>query len=153
MFARYFVELQLPFERVRDALTRSPEEWLPGIARRADDTSQVLLTEVGFGARERIDRTVAIRFGQPIAMPTKTILPMHWEDGSAGGLFPSMDADLEVAPIGPSRTQLAISARYRPPLGALGRVIDRAVLHRVAEATLKDFVDGVAAALTAGSAV
>ena len=33
MFARYFVELQLPFERVRDALTRSPEEWLPGIAR------------------------------------------------------------------------------------------------------------------------
>ena len=59
MFARYFVELQLPFERVRDAVTRSPEEWLPGIARRADDASQVLLTEVGFGARERIDRTAA----------------------------------------------------------------------------------------------
>ena len=44
-------------------------------------------------------------------------------------------------------TQVAISARYTPPLGALGRAIDRAVLHRVAEATLKDFMDRLRAAL------
>jgi hypothetical protein len=30
-----------------------------------------------------------------------------------------------------------------PPLGALGRAIDRALLFRVAEATLKDFLDRV----------
>ena len=37
-----------------------------------------------------------------------------------------------------------MSARYVPPFGAVGRAIDRAVLSRVAEATLKDFLDRVA---------
>jgi hypothetical protein len=63
-----------------------------------------------------------------------------------------MDADLEVAPLGDGLTQLAISARYEPPLGALGRAIDRAVLHRVAEATIKDFLDRVAERIRAETA-
>ena len=49
-------------------------------------------------------------------------------------------------------TQLAISARYEPPFGAIGRLVDRAVLHRVAEATLKDFLDRVGMAVTAAAA-
>lgn len=36
-----------------------------------------------------------------------------------------------------------MSARYVPPLGAVGRAMDRAVLFRIAEATLKDFLDRV----------
>jgi hypothetical protein len=36
-----------------------------------------------------------------------------------------------------------MSARYRPPLGAFGQALDRAMLHRVAEATIKDFLDRV----------
>jgi len=67
----------------------------------------------------------------------------------AAGLFPSLEADLEIAPLAQGRTQLAMSARYMPPLGALGRAIDRTVLFRVAEATLKDFLDRLAAALRA----
>jgi hypothetical protein len=51
--------------------------------------------------------------------------------------------------LAPGRTQLAISARYAPPLGPLGRAIDRVILFRVAEATLKDFLDRVGAALFA----
>ena len=75
---------------------------------------------------------------------TKTVIPLRWTATDAPGLFPSLDADLEVAPHGAGSTQLSISARYRPPLGPLGEVIDRAVLHRVAEATVKDFLDRVA---------
>ena len=45
--------------------------------------------------------------------------------------------------LGEDRTQLAISARYRPPLGVVGRTVDRVLLHRVAEATVKDFLDRV----------
>jgi hypothetical protein len=37
--------------------------------------------------------------------------------------------------------------RYVLPLGAVGRTIDRALLSRVAEATLKDFLDRVADAI------
>ena len=63
-------------------------------------------------------------------------------------MFPALDADLEVAPLGTGSTQLSISARYVPPLGKIGRLIDRAVLSRVAEATVKDFLDRVAFAVT-----
>ncbi|HEU4355584.1 MAG TPA: hypothetical protein VFT27_08350, partial [Actinomycetota bacterium] len=74
-------------------------------------------------------------------------LPMTWRATGVDGLFPSLEADVEVASLGPSRTQLSISARYRPPMGALGRALDRALLHRVAEATAKDFLDRVAEAV------
>ena len=39
--------------------------------------------------------------------------------------------------------KLSVSARYRTPMGAVGRMLDRALLHRVAEATVKDFLDRV----------
>ena len=89
----------------------------------------------------------AIEFGQPVRMTGKTVLPLRWTATGATGLFPSLEADLEVAPLAENHTQLAMSARYVPPLGPIGRVIDRAVLFRVAEATLKDFLDRVGEAL------
>ena len=97
----------------------------------------------------RIARKVEIEFSEPVRMPSKTVIPLHWTAAGATGLFPALDADLEIAPLWPARTQLAMSARYVPPLGAIGRAIDRAVLFRVAEATLKDFLDRVAEALLA----
>jgi len=51
--------------------------------------------------------------------------------------------DIEIAALGAMRTQLSMSARYRPPLGMIGRALDKALMHRVAEATVKDFLDRV----------
>jgi hypothetical protein len=73
---------------------------------------------------------------------------MTWEATGPDGLLPTLDGDLEVAPMGPYRSQLSISAMYTPPMGAFGRALDRALLHRVAEATVKDFLDRVAATMT-----
>lgn len=151
VFARYFVELAMEPAKVESALLSDPENWLPGIAGRANRRGDELLADVGFGEDVRVARTVAIEFGAPVHTPTKTVLPLRWTATGAAGLFPALDADLEIAPLSPERTQLAISARYLPPLGALGRAIDRAVLFRIAEATVKDFLDGVAKALTASS--
>ena len=52
-----------------------------------------------------------------------------------------MDADLELASLGDGACQLAMSARYEPPLRGLGKALDQALLHRIAEATVKDFLD------------
>jgi hypothetical protein len=144
MFARYFVEVPFSPEEVERALSRDPRLWLPGLAEGANHRGDLLLAEVGFGETVRINRTVVVELGQAIRSGSKTVFPLRWTASGAVGLFPSLDADLEVAPLRPGRTQLSMSARYVPPFGTVGRVIDRAVLSRVAEATLKDFLDRVA---------
>lgn len=150
MFVRYFLELPVPCQDVEATLLRSPEEWVPGLAGDAQDRGELLLAEVGFGIEgKRLEKRIVIELRPPLQIPSKTILPMSWEATGPRGLFPAFDADIEVAGLGPSRTQLSISARYRPPLGAIGRAIDRTLMHRVAEATVKDFLDRVGEALLA----
>src|SRR6266581_4505970 len=105
--------------------------------------------DVGFGDDVRIARTVAVELGEPMRAGSKAVFPLRWSASGTVGLFPSLDADLEVARLGSDRTQLANSARYVPPLGKLGRAIDRALLSRVAEATVKDFLDRVGDTLNA----
>ncbi len=143
VFARYYVELLADRETVEGVLLRAPGLWLPGLATEANHRGDQLLAEVGIGEDVRIARQVAIDLGTPLRLPTKTVIPMRWSPTGASGLFPALDADLEVAPLGHDRCQLSMSARYVPPLGPVGRAIDRAVLFRVAEATIKDFLDRV----------
>jgi hypothetical protein len=150
MFARYFVEIAMEPDRVVAALREDPQAWLPGLAAEANHRGDDLLAEVGFGERVRMRRLVRIELGEPVRAATKTVLPMSWIATGAAGLFPEMEADLEIAPLAHGRCQLAMSARYVPPLGVMGRALDRAVLFRVAEATLKDFLDRVAERLVDG---
>ena len=143
MFVRYYLELPLPPARVEQALLGSPE-WLSELAGEAQRRGDVLLADVGVGPLgPRLGRRVTVQLGKPVAFPSMTSLPMTWEPLGMDGLFPRLDADIEVGPLGEDRTQLAISARYRPPLGVVGQAIDRVLLHRVAEATVKDFLDRV----------
>jgi hypothetical protein len=113
------------------------------LAEVANHRGDALLAEVGFGEAIRIRRTVLVELGRPLRSGSKVVFPLRWAASGPAGLFPSLDADLEVAPLGDGRTQLAMSARYVPPFKGVGRVIDRAVLSRAAEATLKDFLDRV----------
>lgn len=147
VFARYFIELPIDPGRVERALTQAPDAWLHGLASDANHRGDTLLAEIGFGDRIRVARQVAIELGDPVHTAGKVVLPLRWTPTDAPGLFPALEADLEVAPLPPDRTQLAMSARYVPPLGPLGKAIDRAVLYRVAEATLKDFLDRVGEAV------
>jgi hypothetical protein len=147
MFARYFVELPIPADDVEHALSRDPRRWLPGLAEQANFNGDRLLAEVGVGGTIGLRREVIIELGPMIHATSKSFFPLRWTASGHPGLFPALDADIEVAPMGPDRAQLAMSARYVPPLGAVGRTIDRALLSRVAEATVKDFLDRVADAI------
>ena len=150
MFVRYFLELSSPFEEVEARLLSSPRDWVPGLARDAEDRAATLMTEVGFGPQDGLLRKqIEIHVGEPVRMASRTFVPMAWEATGPRVLFPAFSADVEVAGLGPRRTQLSISARYDPPLGAVGRALDRALLHRVAEATVKDFLDRVGERLAA----
>ena len=147
MFARYFVELPIPADDVEHALSRDPRGWIPGLAEQANFVGDRLLADVGVGGAIGLHRKVIIELGPMVHATSKSFFPLRWTASGHPGLFPALDADIEVAPMGPDRAQLAMSARYVPPLGAVGRTIDRALLSRVAEATVKDFLDRVADAI------
>ncbi|MFB3739835.1 MAG: hypothetical protein ACE14W_12845 [Candidatus Velamenicoccus archaeovorus] len=145
MFLRYYVDLSVPFGAAEALLLDDPGSWVPGIAEGAEARGERLLAEVGFPVTgdRRVAKAVEITLGEPYRLPAKTMLPLTWKATGPEGLFPALEADLELAAMGPERTQLSLSGRYVPPLGLLGRALDRAMLHRVAEATVKDFVDQV----------
>ncbi|HEY8678377.1 MAG TPA: hypothetical protein VIN39_07075 [Candidatus Dormibacteraeota bacterium] len=150
IFIRYYVELAHPMPDLERVLFRAPSSWLPDLAQSADERGQRLLTEVGFRLEgHRIVKKVLIAVGDPVRSSARTWLPISWQATGPSGLFPVLDGDFEIATLGAQRTQLAFSARYRPPLGLIGRAVDRALLSRVAEATVKDFVDRIAERLNA----
>jgi hypothetical protein len=142
----------LPYPRaaLEKALLSAPESLIPSIASFADDRGRHLLAEVGFPVDgHRVSKNVEIEVGMPVASDGKTWIPIAWRATGPSNLFPILDAELEFASLGTQLTQLSLSGRYQPPFGLVGRTIDKALLSRVAEATIKDFVDRLARAIEA----
>ena len=58
-----------------------------------------------------------------------------------------LDADLILAREGEERTRLGLVGSYRPPLGRTGAALDRAVMSRIAAATIRSLLEEIAAAV------
>jgi hypothetical protein len=147
MFVRYFVEIPLPLERIESALGDEPERWIPTLADTAEARAEQLLADLGYGPGDgRVGNHVEVRLGPVLTSSYRTVLPMSWTPTTPGSAFPELEGDLEVAGLGPGRTQMSMSVRYAPPERTGGQ-IETTLLHRVAEATVKDFLDRVEARL------
>jgi hypothetical protein len=109
----------------------------------AYDLGTAGLARVGVPGLSKLVRVQA----RDLAVTQESVgLAIRWEaTGPGGGLFPVLDADIRLVRAGERAAVLAISGVYRPPLGPLGQALDRAILHRVAAATIRDFVAQVAA--------
>ena len=104
--------------------------------------------------RTRIDpgsfipaKEVEIVLGQPMDRSGSVIIPMDWKATGVGALFPVMSADLVLQPLGPGLVEVIFRGSYEPPLKVLGRLLDRALLHRLAEASAKAFLDELCRAI------
>jgi hypothetical protein len=64
--------------------------------------------------------------------------------GPGGRLFPALDADIWLTPAGEHSIRLSLAGVYRPPLAVLGAGLDKAVFHRVADATVRSLLARVA---------
>jgi hypothetical protein len=147
VFLRSHVVVARPVEEVEARMVAGARNWLPEIATQANGNGHRLLTELGFDVgKRRISRRIAVEVGAANVASGLMYLPIRWRAASDAGIFPTLEGDLEVAALG-SRTQLALSATYEPPLGLIGKVADRAVLHRVAEVTVQDFLVRIGARL------
>jgi hypothetical protein len=102
-----------------------------------------------FGSARGLSKLVRVRLLEPIRRGQTLSVPLRWEaTGSAGELFPVLDADLILARHGNDQVLLGMAGTYRPPFGRAGAVLDRAIMHRIATATIRTLLEGLAEAIS-----
>ena len=125
-----------------------------GLLRHAsDDAYRDLgsdLARVGpLGSAPGMSKLVVVRFSDMAVHEDFAVGAMRWEAAGPGGaLFPALDADIKLTRVGDDATVLAVSGVYRPPLGGLGAGLDRVVMRRVAQVTIRTFTHRIGAAIT-----
>jgi hypothetical protein len=104
------------------------------------------LARVGpLGAAPGLSKLVRVQFGELVIRDDSAQLPLRWHaTGPGSGLFPALDADIRLTAMGEDATMLSLAGSYRAPLGNAGAALDRAVLQRVATATIQAFLQRVA---------
>jgi hypothetical protein len=138
------VKLEVSFAIARERLLRlAGSRLLLSTSEDAYDLGTAGLARVGIPGLSKLVRVQA----RDLAPAERSVgLAIRWEaTGPGDGLFPVMDADIRLVRAGERACVLTMSGVYRPPLGALGQALDRAILHRVAAATVRNFLGQVAA--------
>ncbi len=90
---------------------------------------------------------VQVTLGPSRQRGSSIVVPIEWEAVGSAALFPVLSGDLEISPLGLDQSRIALSASYVPPLGELGRRLDRAIMHRAAASTVRSFLHRLAASL------
>lgn len=132
-----------PFHRIREVLVdrevasltaprRLSMDWL----HEGESTLEVemagvhLVKEVLFRVSDYVDVPGHLPMGR---------LQLSWEPTDTTDLYPVVHADLEIEPIDPQRTMISLLASYVPPLGRIGKIVDRVAMHSVAQVALSRF--------------
>lgn len=133
-------------------LAEDPEGLLQSATEASITHSDEVVARLELGvAGFEVGRDVIVHLGSfdPVEQ-LRGVLPVRWEAAEGHVLFPTVDATLEVAAMSlhPPMVQVTLAGHYRPPMGLVGRAIDRLV-HRAAEAVVHGFVRDVAGRLEA----
>ena len=147
MFTSQELIAEARFDVAQERLARMVADGgLTGVSRDAYEGTLTRLIRVGpFGETPGVSKQVQVRLIGPVRRDGTTTVWLRWEaTGPAGGLFPVLDADLQLRSEGLEKTRLTLNGCYRPPLGRLGSGLDRAVLQRIAAATIRALLRGIA---------
>lgn len=71
----------------------------------------------------------------------KFVIDLEWKAAESENMFPTMMAQLYVFPIKENSTQLDFRGEYEPPMGLVGKAIDIAMGHKIAEGCVRHFVE------------
>ncbi|HET9410813.1 MAG TPA: hypothetical protein VFO75_02910 [Candidatus Dormibacteraeota bacterium] len=141
MYIQHSVHINQPAEECSAALARGPRTWFPRL--NADNASEVGLRVAGVSVRKR----VIVELGEPEKKGEWTDVPITWKATFPERLFPVLVGRLELVPVEKNVTRLTVSGMYQPPLGRLGTLIDDAIMHSVAEATVREVTEAIAVQL------
>jgi hypothetical protein len=119
---------------------------LNGASRAAYQDELSAVIRVGpFGDVAGASKLARVRFLDPVCRGDVMTLVLRWEaTGITSALFPVLDADISLTPAGQQGTRLALAGSYRAPLGGLGAGLDKAILNRVATATIRALLRNIA---------
>ncbi len=144
-------DVDVRFDDAIELLVTAPGSLLQDASNvSAGDDEEVIAALHARIAGVRFSRDVVIEVGTPRHVEAmRTVLPLRWQAESGDALFPTVEAQLEIAALSmyPPRVQLTLDGSYDPPFGAAGDVIDRVLVHRLATNVVEDFVREVAVRL------
>ena len=148
MFVHYFTQVPLAMPDVVNRLdaVRNNLSEMADVAYREGEQLRARVSPW----EEGVAKEVTLEVGVAEIHATGLVYPMTWTASGAGILFPELKADLMLAHVGPDSTRLTVQGTYKPPLGVVGKVADRAVLGRYADATVRNWLDELAVALVGG---
>lgn len=151
MFAEQSLTAELDWGRLAAVLAETPQPFTVDLAFDGDG----LLANLGVKvAGIRLYKHGHVEFGAARLRtgPKRTLLPVSWASTGGPPLFPRMEGTLAIEALDHDMGRLTLSANYDPPLGQLGAALDRVLLHHLAEATIRDFLERLASQLnsTAG---
>ncbi len=140
--------LHIPYSLVNGIIRDDPVGVIAGGGRPSADGARVELTAHLPGIGVAVAAEVAIAVGSPEEHPgpiPSVRVPLVWRPTHGHHMFPEMKAHLEAFPTTSADTELAIVGEYVPPLGAVGALVDHALMHRVAAETVAELLEAVAA--------
>ena len=143
---RAFDYVNHPYEPVRDLLLKEAPRIFAGATKVAETRAGEIVSSLSIdikGIQISKDITIKVRSFQERPGPKLTHvlhIGLDWEAKESPGLFPVMKADLSLYPLSSTETQVDLTGHYEPPMGALGGVIDAALGHRLAEASVHRFL-------------
>lgn len=146
VYVRRSIHIQRPFAACAQALAGAHGTWFPQIVARVGDEDGRRLAAVGpTVAGARVTKRVIVRVEEPGDDPS--VVEFSWQPTFPRQLFPDFEGKIVIAPVDPDVSRLTVSGTYVPPLGALGQVLDEALMHRAAEATVQELAAAIAAQL------
>jgi hypothetical protein len=96
-----------------------------------------------------VSAPITLEVGEPVVGLETVTIPMSWRASAAAQLFPEMRAEVVLSPLGATTTHLEFRGSYLPPLDGFGALLDRIAFHRLAESTVRGFLERLTAALEA----
>jgi hypothetical protein len=100
------------------------------------------------GDMPAVTRLVRVRFRETAARDGRAVCAIRWEAAGPGSSpFPVLDADITLAAAAGQATRVTLAGVYRPPPGGLGAAPGRAIIDRVATATVQSLLRQVTDAI------
>lgn len=140
--------IEQPYDRVCDELrsraTSVFHEATAGAVTRAAQVAAGLHVRL---AGIEISRDIQVHVKSYVEYESRSerrmTVELEWQSADLPSLYPVMRASLHVYPVSDTETQLDFHGQYEPPLGVLGKAINAVIGHRIAEASVHQFVQDV----------